>query len=142
MDNFSQDKMIFNFTMYKTTGESSKQCFLPEHFREYCQLHREAKYLKLSELDILLSPKVNKFNSVGKLLCQSDLKDPSHSNDSILNFSSSNTTHITSFYKLLYLTVGTGTNFKKVYFIIAIEDAIFWVRTVKQMPDSEVWSES
>ncbi|XP_012891207.1 PREDICTED: BTB/POZ domain-containing protein KCTD12-like [Dipodomys ordii] len=93
------------------------QVILPDHFPECGRLQREAEYFKLPELVKMLALKINKLNSPGNDLCQSDLEELSPSIDTVLNLSSSNTIPITGPDSNLAVKMATGSDLKKAGFI-------------------------
>ncbi|XP_048192308.1 BTB/POZ domain-containing protein KCTD12-like [Perognathus longimembris pacificus] len=93
------------------------QVILPDHFPECGRLQREAEYFKLPELVKMLALKINKLNSSGNDLCQTDLEELSPSIDTMLNLSSSNTIPITGPDNTLAMTTATSSDLKKAGFI-------------------------
>ncbi|XP_038272494.1 BTB/POZ domain-containing protein KCTD12-like [Dermochelys coriacea] len=69
-----------------------QQLVLPDHFPERNRLQREAEYFKLPELVKMLSPKLNKQNSIGDDPCQSDPEELSPNADVARNLASASAT--------------------------------------------------
>ncbi|XP_066105119.1 BTB/POZ domain-containing protein KCTD12-like [Saccopteryx bilineata] len=90
---------------------------LPDHFPECGRLQREAEYFKLPELVKMLAPKINKINSVGNDLCQSDLEELSTNIDITYNFSSRNNIQISGHDNPPALTANINSDLKKAGFI-------------------------
>lgn len=65
----------------------------------------------------MLAPKINKLNSVGKDLCQSDLEEVSPNIDTTYNLSSSNTIQVNGPDNPSALTANTSSDLKKAGFI-------------------------